>query len=283
MGASKLQTWTPGRSCALLNSSRCSRLLLVGDSQLRTSFQAMMHQLCSKWRWIDYSNPRSGYKSWCTHPEPEVQNPLPRINQSVCGGQFVVWGNGCWSGGASWFSNSCGGKIVYASKWSVDDERYLSWDFVFAGEQYDVVFVGSELHDLNHAVNARSDLLATKSFDILRSHHKGPIVSVGAWATWPPLRGKGFAWASSLTRAASLDTILRDNIFGKSDMWRINLLRLTMPFRNRSPDGVHLEFPSPLAQVARFLWHAAGVFRQGGQSPVAWQGQNATKSLKRFR
>ena len=266
MGASQLPTWTPGSSCALMDSSRCSRLLLVGDSQLRTSFQAMMHQLCSEWRWIDYSNARGGYKGWCTHPEPEVNNPLPRINQSVCGGQFVVWGNGCWSGGASWSSHSCGGKIVYAVRGKVDDERYLAWDFVFAGEQYDVVFVGSELHDLNYAVNARSGPLFTKSFSILRSRHQGPVVSVGSWATWPSLRSKGFAWASSLTKVASLATIMRDNDFVKFDMRRIDLLRLTMPFRNQSPDGVHLSFPSPMAQVARFLWHAAGIMRQGYNS-----------------
>lgn len=132
-----------------------SRVLLIGDSQMRTSFQAMMSIRCEDFLFQDYRE-QNGVSGWCVSGSAFKANETRKEwHKSFCGGSFDVFGDGCWDGGAVWKLNDSE-VIVYADMHSVSDGRYAHYDFVFGNTSatppnvYDVVVLGTHLHDVNH-------------------------------------------------------------------------------------------------------------------------------------
>jgi len=248
-----------------------SRVLLLGDSQMRTSYNVMMTQKCDEWTILDYKE-GSPSKSWCP-PKPLKANkdPQPRMNVTACDGEFHVMGDGCWSGGAVWDGGEENGKVVYADVHSVADERYLHWNFLFEHRggrnrtsSYDVVILATQLHDANAALGKHfanhpektpygSDL--SKRLKEIQTWHSGPILCVGTWATMPKQRGEHYWWVASLSRSDAYSSVSRRVAANLPNVWHLDLIRPTMLYRAKSADGVHLFYPKPMLQIAQILWH----------------------------
>lgn len=226
------------------------KVLLLGDSQMRTTFQCLMSEACTAWNWLDY--PRK--KSWCGLKDK--MNPKKRLNELICGGDFTVYGDGCWSGGAVWQSfKEEGGMLVYADVHSLSDERYLRWSFLQLNiTKYDVVLVGSGLHDVNEDVSLASFVeRARRRLDIIRTWHSGAVFNVGPWTTASQKSG-GYWWAHSVTKNHFMSVSLSQATRGPN-LWWIKLMTMTLPVSSYTPDGVHLLAPTPLSQVTAVLWH----------------------------
>ena len=167
--------WLPdgnmGCQLVTVQELRPKRILLMGDSQMRTSFQAMMSIFCKDFVFQDFRE-QNGLTGWCTSTSTLKANETRNEwHKSLCGGTFDVFGGGCWDGGAVWKFNDSQ-EIVYADMHSVSDSRYAHYDFVFGNisatppKGYDVVVLGTHLHDVSHPL-AENFLRDPGKFSIL--------------------------------------------------------------------------------------------------------------------
>lgn len=234
---------------------RC--IIWLGDSQMRTTYQSMVAQVCPDFAWLDFATIPHG---WC---KSNV------TNQGVCGGRFsVVGGNGCWDGGAV-LRIGRGERdilLIYGDVHSDDDRRFVEW-LVTNGLKEEVrqrrctVLLASGLHDQNSEIG---DSLAADTINrlkLIRSElQPQEIVQVGAWASETSKRGLGYWWAAVPSRVAMMNRVVGRAIeeaqFEPVGAVRfVDLFRMTLAVCHRSPDGVHLAQPHPLDEVARLLWY----------------------------
>ena len=258
--------WTPGGSCRYTEptndaiSAIASCVLWLGDSQMRTTYESMVAQLCPDFRWADF-RAHGAATSWCKR-----NVTLERTCSG--GGVFsVVGGDGCWSGGAV-LRCANGALLAYADVHNTNDARFVAW-LAAAGIADDVrlrrrciVLLASGLHDENNAVAESSFAAAhVRRLETIRQHVQPRyVVQVGAWASEPARRGGGFWWAAMPSRVAAMNRAVERAIADArfeppSSVQFLDLFRMTLAVRDQTPDGVHLAQPHPLSAVASLLWH----------------------------
>ena len=228
--------WVPGCSDYLqerdlsVGRFKGSRVLLLGDSQMRTLFEAMLLLACPAWPYMDYRSDNKTRTSICRTSQPSQNASRAR---NICGGRMVVHGDGCHSGGAEWSGGEVG--VTYADMHAASDFRFVGWPFVNA-PRFDVVLVGNGLHNQN-SDGATSGSLARGMFARLRRvFPSAALINVGVWASDSTKRHAGYAWAAALVKNDGLSRTFADAAREQS-VRSISLFRMSLPVRSLTPDG----------------------------------------------
>jgi hypothetical protein len=272
-------TLEPRHGTCVVDRSAASKLmpgqgqfsaLFLGDSQMRTSFQAVMGKKCAdsglSWGNHEYGTRTSTFG--CDDPTIPFKSDSNRVlSNNICSGGFHTIGpGGCWTGGAAWQSHNHNHTVVYLRSTDVHDTRYVDQRWLattsnvfvrrwFARSKvFDIVVVGSDLHDQNYNIIQYTDGIRGR-LQHIRQWHKGPILVVGAWGISATRRGKGYAYAGSLAKAHAMAHAANKSAASTSGVWFVSLLDLTLNARAQTPDGVHLHWPFPMQEVAVILWH----------------------------
>lgn len=272
--------WQPGsclytqpveRSLLEQLTGRC--IVWLGDSQMRTTYQSMVAQICPDFAWFDFGARPNG---WCNRNV---------TNERLCGGSFsVVGGNGCWNGGAVLRIGASEARdtlLIYGDVHNNNDTRFVKWLATNmlreeVRQRRCVVLLASGLHDQNVAIggNLVRDTIARLQL-IRRELQPCQIVQVGAWASEPSKRGLGYWWATMPSRVAAMNRAVKRAVdearFEPAQSVRfVDLFRVSLAVCHRSPDGVHLAQPHPLDAVAQLLWHNIGAFATGDNESPFW-------------
>ncbi len=256
------ERWVPGcigyRRETSLSQFRGVRILLLGDSQMRTLFSAMLRVACPGWPYMDYASERRESKSFCKKRSELLRNATPATRYEdicACGGRLVVYRTGCWDGGAEFIPSEGGDALAvsYADMHDVNDFRFVEWPHVNLS-RFDVVLVGHGLHDSNSDGVTVAPRARHMFAFLRRTFPSSAILNVGVWATDATKRGLGYEWAASLVKNAALSRSFAAAA-AEHSVRTVSLFRMSLSMRSRSFDGVHLLWPLPLKELARLLWH----------------------------
>ena len=257
--------WLPGCTMLSVRGGRLphAQVLLLGDSQMRSTFEAMMRIMCEKWPYLDYveshDNP-SQYSSLCRRCAENSTRASRVESHSVCGGRLDIWGGGCRDAGGCGLAGAtfeqdgpAAASLSYAWMADAADRDFSRWAFVNA-TRYDLVLVGSGMHNQNQDL-AWSTQQAAAMFDRLGGLYPGStVVNVGPFASDASKRKRGYAWAASLWRNHAMSHAFA-TAAASQGIASLRLLEMTLPVRSMTTDGVHLTWPHPLASVAAMVWH----------------------------
>jgi hypothetical protein len=204
-------------------------IVFLGDSLMRTIFQGMIDIA------TNYSSPFPGIATpWCRKNITRLA-----INERS---ELSIFGDGCWSGGATFTSNTDKSKsiLVYYDR----HHSGQSINEVFnPTERVDWIFVNYGLHDIGmftveqFAVNLKDRLIELRGMRI-NTGSPPNIVYVGLWAQNIARKPLSWKWSASHKRALAFISAMK-RVTTELDIPYIDTYYLTLPVLDANRDGVH--------------------------------------------
>jgi hypothetical protein len=212
------------------STGKILKLAFIGDSQMRHTYRQAVDILTGG-LFEPYAS-----RDFCK----KKSKPTDIDTIEMEAGQFIVYGTGCWSGGAR-----------YQNTWLIadyfDSHNLLARSFVqsqrFMTTSYDAVSVAYGLHDINRDLSTiESDIKA--AVKNIREWYPVPmkIVWEGLWQQNSRRKPKAWKLTGSTSRALcymrEVDRALNDP-FGVSSITFIDTYAMSLAMLDHSKDGVH--------------------------------------------
>jgi len=217
-------------------------ILFLGDSEMRTIFQAFISRDNPGRGYADFPQPNTTKHGWCTKKASAEVGHEPRIVENFNDGVLAVYGDGCWGGYVSFIAKAWRVLYIYQST--------AAAAFPEVKFAPDVTFIATGHHDQNRKIDAYlAKDFAARNSEVLRRYPATSIILVSSWASdlrkrgthWP--KGVGMRQRAMFKQLQNLNT----NV--------LSFLDITVPVMTRTRDGIHLFSPFPLMQLARLVEH----------------------------
>lgn len=235
------------------------KIALLGDSMMRTTFQAIIEILTSGKN--PYKGQYPGVDKWCGR---HVSNL--RIGKGI----LNIFGDGCHGGGATFILPDTHTELHYFSSFQAIHPVIRKFvdglDALFHKQSYDLILAGYGLHDVNYPISTfHSDMFRVT--DSLRSVHEGPILFLGVWAQNIARKPIEWKWSGSHTKTRAVDVSTQFHTSRVPGFSYIHSFDMMYSRIDETSDGVHYTIRSTLP-LANLIIHDLGLLLVGSHGSL---------------